>query len=292
MKMNWMFRTSIPAVTLVLLLCAGAGAQEQDKPATSTELKQIQVGLDEVMAELKAVRGDLNKVMVDVKAIKASQGRPKRQQRRPDTTVYNIDIGDSPIRGPKDAPVTIVEYVCYQCPFCVREEPVIKKVMDAYPDKVRRVFKHYPLAMHKKAKPAHAAAALAQKQKGTEGFWQMHDLIITDSRKIDISTLRGYAETVGLDLNEFDEVLGDPAKMDELLQKDLTEAKNYRVTGTPAVFINGLRLTPRKFEGYKARIDELLKGQAAPNIETMRIKPKIEVRRVEPTAPPANEPQE
>ena len=283
MKMNRMFRTSIPAVTLGLLLCAGAGAQEQDQPAASTELKEVQVGLDEVMAELKAIRGDLNKVMTDVKAIKAAQGRTKRQQRQPDTTVYNIDIGDSPIRGPKDAPVTIVEYVCYQCPFSVREDPVIKKVMETYPGQIRFVFKHYPLAMHKKAKPAHAAAALAQKQKGNEGFWQMHDLIITDNRKIDISDVRGYAETIGLDLNEFDELMKDPDKMGELLQKDLAGGKKYGVRGTPTVFINGLRLANRKFEGYKARIDEILKGKAAP---------KIAVKKVEPKAPPAPDLQE
>ena len=259
-----MFRTKLLAVVLGLLICGTAVGQTGANVPEATEAGEqaqpdVQAELAAIRAELQTVRNDLKRVLAELRTIKAAQGSPSaKPQRKVDTTVYNIDIGDSPIRGPKDAPVTIVEYVCFQCPYCARELPVIKQVMDAYPKDVRWVFKHFPLSFHKKAKPAHAAAALAYKQKGTEGFWQMHDLILGDYKKIDVADLRKHAETVGLDLAEFDAVMADPAQIDAFLSKDMTEAPKYGVRGTPSVFINGLRLARRGFDNYKARIDSIL----------------------------------
>ncbi len=260
MNKSWMFRTSILAVASGLVLCAGTVALAQDQPASAEELKQVQNELSEVKAELKAVRKDLKQVLNQLKTIKSGKGG-ERKRRPVDTTVYNIDIGDAPFRGPKDAPVTIVEYVDFQCPFCIREAPSITKVLAEYPDKVRWVFKHFPLQMHPKAKPAHAAAALAQKQKGNDGFWQYHDLILANPKKLTPADLRAHAEALGMDLAEFDEVMGDPAKINALLSADMSAARGYKVTGTPTVFINGLKLASRNFNGYKARIDEILKGK-------------------------------
>jgi len=269
MEKSWMFRTQLLAVVLGLLICGNAVGQTGENTAGATDTGKeaqadVQAELAAIKAELQAVRNDLKKVLAELRAVKAAQPKApaKPQQRKVDTTIYNIDIGDSPIRGPKDAPVTIVEYVCFQCPYCARELPVIKQVMDAYPKDVRWVFKHFPLSFHKKAKPAHAAAALAHKQKGTEGFWQMHDLILGDYKKIDVADLRKHAETVGLDLAEFDAVMADPAQIDALLSKDLTEAKKYGVQGTPSVFINGLKLSPRGLDKYKTRIDAILQKEA------------------------------
>ena len=266
MRRSWMFRTQILAVALGLLFGANAFGQQDvgSTPPASDEPADVQAELAAIKAELQALRSDLKMVLAELRAVKSAQGQGnKRQQRPPDTTVYKIDIGDSPIRGPENAPVTIVEYVDFQCPFCAKELPVIKQVMQAYPNDVRLVFKNFPLRFHPKAKPAHAAAELAHKQLGNEGFWKMHDLILADAKKIDVPDLRAHAESLGMDLGEFDEVMADEAKIDQLLNKDITEAKKYNVTGTPSVYIDGLKLSPRGFDNYKARIDALLKVKKA-----------------------------
>lgn len=182
----------------------------------------------------------------------------KQRQREAETMVYDIEIGSSPVLGPADAPVTIVEFADFQCPFCVREWPKIKKVLDDYAGKVRLVFKHYPLSFHDKAKPVHGAAEFANMTKGAEAFWKMHDMVIANPKKLEPATLRGYAESIGLDLVELDRLMGDAAKIDELLETDLSDARDYTVRGTPTVFINGLKLDPRTPENYKARIDQIL----------------------------------
>ena len=120
---------------------------------------------------------------------------------------------------------------------------------------MRLVLKHFPLSFHKKAKPAHAAVALAHK---VGKFWDMHDLIVAGPKKLDVADLRKHAESLGLDLNEFDTVMADPKLIDAVLAADMAEAKKCKVTGTPTILINGLKLVPRTPAGYKARIDELL----------------------------------
>lgn len=265
MKRYWVLDKQILAVVGVLLLCGNAIAQDEETAATTTEQlsqtqKEIQVELAGIKSELQAIRRDLAKVLSELKAVRAGQGKGKAKG-GPDTTVYKIEIGDSPIRGPKNAPVTIVEYASFACGYCIKEDPVIRKVMAAYPNDVRFVFKHYPL--WPKAEPAHAATAMALAQKGAEDFWKMHDLIVAGgTRKLDTPTLRKYAETLGMDLNEFDAVMGDPTKVKALVSKDAPGAKKCKVRGTPSVFINGLRLSSRGFDNYKARIDDILKKGA------------------------------
>ena len=163
------------------------------------------------------------------------------------------------VLGPKDAKVTIVEYVSFACGWCIREVPTLKKVLEANPKDVRWVFKHYP--MWPKANAAHAAAALALEQKGQEGFWQMHDMIMEGgAKKLNVPDLRGYAEKLGMDLEKFDAVMADSAKVEALAAQDTADAKKYRVTGTPAIFINGRRLSGRRtVENYQAQIDGILK---------------------------------
>lgn len=189
----------------------------------------------------------------------APKKAPPKKKKQPDTTIYDIDIGTSPVRGPADAPITIVEFTDFQCPFCIREWPRIKKILDQYPDKVRLVFKHFPLSFHEKAKAVHAAAKFAGQTAGTEAFWKMHDIIIDNPKKLAPSDLRRYAESLRLNLTEFDELMADETKMDELLKNDIAQARRCNVRGTPTVFINGRRLAKRSAETYKARIDQILK---------------------------------
>lgn len=175
-------------------------------------------------------------------------------------TIYDIAVGASPVRGADDAPVTIVEFADMQCSFCIREWPKLRQILDEYPEKVRLVFKHFPLSIHKKAKPAHAALELALREGGGETFWKMHDLIVSSPTKLDPSDLRVYAKSLKLDMGAFDAVLADRTKINELIGPALLEARKYGVRGTPTVFINGRRLTSRTMAAYKARIDQILNG--------------------------------
>jgi len=88
----------------------------------------------------------------------------------------------------------------------------------------------------------------------------MHDTILENRKKIDVADLRGYAESMGLNLGEFDKLMADEKKMDELLKADMAEARKCKVRGTPTVLINGLKLANRSLESYKKRIDAILKA--------------------------------
>ena len=191
----------------------------------------------------------------------ASKPIPKRPP--PDMTIYKINSDGAPFLGSEEAPVTIVEFGDFQCPYSVREYPKIQQILKQYPEKVRFVFKHYPLRFHKKAPPAHAAAELARREQGPKAFWKMHDLILANPKKLEISDLRRYAQTLNLDLNHFDSVMADPEKINDLLKTDLAEAKKCQVRATPTVLINGLKMTNRTLAGYQARINQILKKEVA-----------------------------
>lgn len=217
-----------------------------------------------VRTELKAVRHELHLLQADIKKVIAggNGGTPtpaKKATPRPvDTTVYAVNIGDSPTIGPKDALITIVEFTDLQCPYCIREYPKLKQIAQEYPDKVQVVFKHRPLAFHKKAKPAHAAVELARIEGGSESFWKMHDMIMAEPKKLEVTDLRAYAEMLGLDMARFDKVMADAEQIDALLKTDMAEADKCKVRGTPTVLVNGLKMTDRSIDGYKKRIDEIL----------------------------------
>jgi len=242
--------------------------QEEQKKSMEQEIQQLRSEMTGMRAELKSLQADIRKVLSELRGMRSSaaaKAKPK-PKRQPDTKVYNIDIGSSPIRGAKDAPVTIVEFADFQCPYCAREWPKLKQLLEQYPDKVRVVVKHFPLRFHKNAKPAHAAAEFAKRTAGTEAFWKMHDMILKNHRKLDVPTLRSYAESLGLDLEKFDKLMADPTAINAMVKPDMDEARKCGVRGTPTVLVNGLKMARRDINSYKARIDEILKTANKPKL--------------------------
>lgn len=234
-----------------------------ERDVASENMRALRSEMASLRKEVHLLRSGIRTLVTALEGnnkVVAKKAKPAAK-RPTDTTVYDVAVGSSPFLGAKDAAVTIVEFVDLQCPYCIREYPKLKEVLKAYPEKVQVVFKHKPLAFHAKAKPAHAAVELALQEKGSDAFWKMHDMIMAEPKKLDISDLRGYAEGVGLDLVKFDELMASKDKINELLKADMAEAKKCNVRGTPTVMINGLKLTDRSIEGYKKRIDELLKGK-------------------------------
>lgn len=253
-----------------------------ERSKDAEELRVLRSNLTAIRKDVHSLRSDMAKVLAELKSMKGSgtknvatspcggcskcgkkqQATAAKPKPKADTTVYDIAIGDSPVLGSKDASVTIVEFADFQCPYCIREYPKIKEVLGEYKDKVRFVFKHRPLSFHKKAKAVHAVTELAKQRAGEDAFWTVHDKIIANPKKLEISDLREYAGAVDLDMGEFDKLVGDKQAMDALLKGDLAEASKCKARGTPTVFINGMRLADRSVAGYKARIDAILKKPA------------------------------
>jgi len=171
---------------------------------------------------------------------------------------YTVDVGTAPIRGGKDAKLTIVEFSDFQCPFCSRVNPTLLQLNQAYGDKVRVAFKHLPLRIHPDSPAAHAAAEAAHRQGK---FWEMHDKIFANQRELKPEKFRDYAKEIGLDLVKFEKDLASP-DVKKRIDADSQEADKLGVSGTPAFFINGRYLSgAQPFESFKKMIDEeLAKG--------------------------------
>jgi protein-disulfide isomerase len=142
---------------------------------------------------------------------------------------------DDPARGSPQAPVTLVLFSDFQCPFCARVEPTLQEVQKAYGDKVRIVWKHQPLSFHPNALPA-AEAAEAAREQGK--FWQMHDRLFAAQRELSPDTYERIARDLGLDLRRFQEGTRS-GKHRARIQEDQQLATRVGALGTPTLFVNG-----------------------------------------------------
>jgi protein-disulfide isomerase len=161
-----------------------------------------------------------------------------------------------PARGPADAPVTIIEFSDYQCPFCRRAEPTVKQVLDTYEGKVRFVFRHFPLdRIHPQARGASEAAACAAEQGK---FWEYHAELFSGDGQLDRPALDAAAQKTGLDAAAFKTCV-DERKTQKLVEGDVEAGEEAGVSGTPAFFINGIPLRGAlPFEEFQKVIDEEL----------------------------------
>ena len=162
-----------------------------------------------------------------------------------------------PAIGPENAPVTIVEFSDYQCPYCKRAEPVIQQVLERYPDQVRFVYRHFPLdRIHPQARGASEAAACANEQGR---FWDFHAKLFAADAKFDADSLRQYASDLELDLEAFQTCV-DERRFQADIEADLVEGRQAGVSGTPAFFVNGIRIKgARPFDAFAEIIEEELR---------------------------------
>ena len=139
------------------------------------------------------------------------------------------------VRGNPDAPVTVVEYGDYECPYCAAAAPVLRKLVDESDGQVRLVFRNFPLA---EPHPFALTAALAAEAAGAQGsFWPMHDLLFTKQDRLEDVALRAYADRLGLDGSL---VVGEPAQQfADKVEADFAAGLAAGVSGTPTLFING-----------------------------------------------------
>lgn len=173
------------------------------------------------------------------------------------SSLIQVATEGRPYLGPEDAPVTIVEFTDYECPFCGRHfRETLPQLFTEYEGEIKYVVLNFPIsAVHPFAEKAAEAAECAYDQGF---FWEYHDLLFQNSQALGTDRLKGYAREIGMDSEAFDMCLDSGAKTERVLQ-DFRDGRSYSVTGTPTFFINGQALVgAQPFSSFQTVIDAAL----------------------------------
>ena len=222
----------------------------------------------QMKTQIATLNQNIETMQADITAIKSRPASPGAAPAPPPVVEKVVSIDDDPIKGDKDAPVTIIEFSDYECPFCRRNyEQVYKKIDEEYVSngKVRVVFRDFPLGFHKLAIPAAVAANCA----GEQGkYWEVHDFLFENPDKLDKTAVLNASDEIGLDKSKFEACINDKSKEAEIT-KDFQDGQKYGVRGTPSFFI-GKTTESGEMKGvfvrgaqpysvFKQHIDETLK---------------------------------
>ncbi len=215
--------------------------------------------------ELETQNEKVASLTKEVETLKKSPAKRQRTPEPPKEVIVSID--DDPVKGDPKAPVTLVEFSDYQCPYCRKfHNQVLKKIEEDYikTGKVKYIFRDFPLGFHKKAIPAAIAANCAGEQ---DKYWLLNDFLFDNPNKLDTDQVLEAAKDLDLNYAKFESCLNDNNHEAEI-KKDMSEGSKYGVRGTPSVFLGksgddkefkGLYLRGfRSYEFYKAEIDKLL----------------------------------
>ncbi len=154
------------------------------------------------------------------------------------TLTTPVTEGRDHIQGPAGAPVTLVEYGDYECPYCGAAYPILKEVQARMGERLRFVFRNFPISTsHPHAEQAAEAAEAAAVQGR---FWEMHDLLYENQRRLEDSDLHGYAERLELDVQSFDQQLAEHVNAPRV-HEDFMSGVRSGVNGTPTFYVNGAR---------------------------------------------------
>lgn len=138
--------------------------------------------------------------------------------------------------GPEHAPVVLVEYGDFECPICKQAAPTVRMLLERFTNRVRLVFRHFPL---EEAHPHALAAAEAAESAGEQGkFWEMHDLLLANQAHLTLHHLNGYAERLGLDMARFTAEMDDHLYLQRVREHQLS-GRSSHVRSTPGFFVNG-----------------------------------------------------
>ena len=238
---------------LVILVASPAGAESITKEQGEAILK-----------ELKQIRKELEE-------IKKAGLRGRRGPVRP--TTAKVATKDSPALGDPDAPITLVEFTDYQCPFCRKFYiNTLSKIKEQYiiPGKVRLVLRDLPLGFHAKARPAAKAAHCAREQGK---FWEMHDALFEGGGKLNSEDFTHFAEQIGVDDFPFQECMAS-SRHDQAIDRDIADAGKASIRGTPGFVLGkttedeiqgSLISGAQSFSSFKSQIDRLLAKLKVPS---------------------------
>lgn len=239
-------------ILLSLTFFVGCIGNDEKDSALNLRLKDIESSQQILLTKVETIEESQKEIMKLLKSgVQPKQAKPGIDYNK----VNNIPVANSPVRGNVNAPITVVEFSDFECPYCSKLQPTLKQVLEAYPDKVRLVYKEFPLSFHKQAKNA-SKAALSAGEQGK--YWEMHDLIFKDYNKLNEEKFKGYAVKLGLDMERFMKDY-QSNKYDAQIQRDINLGTSVGVRGTPSLFMNGKRMGARSFDAFKTLIEGYLK---------------------------------
>jgi len=177
--------------------------------------------------------------------------------KKPTRPRVEIPIGDAPVLGNKNAPITIIEYSDFQCPYCAKAEDTVKQLQKNYGDKIKIVYKQYPLGFHKDAFKASEASLCAHEQSN-DLFWKLHDYMLENPRKLSLKNLKNKSKDLGIDAKQFSQCL-DSGKYTNRVHQEIAEGNRYGVQATPMFFVNGIVVRgAQPYQVFAKIIDEEL----------------------------------
>jgi protein-disulfide isomerase len=231
------------AVTALLLSSAAEAGSDDD---TAARLRRLE-------AQVEALQKRVDTLEARPAAPPPSPGLPVQ-----DAAVV-LPVDGSPIKGDKRAPVDLVVFTDFQCPFCARTHPLFMDVL-ASPQlkgKVRLIYKYFPLSFHKDAKPAALMAMAVRELGGDEAFWRYAGLLFDNQRSLDADHLARLADDAGVDGRRAAGLVQQNAERYEaVLRTDYKVAEKAHVRGTPQIFVGGWELRTRSVDGVVALIKE------------------------------------
>ena len=191
--------------------------------------------------------------------LNANNNQPNNPSQGSNPTV-SVSVDDDAVLGDPNAPITIIEFSDYQCPYCGRFwSQTLPQLKEQYIDtgKAKLVYRDFPLvSIHQYAEKAAEAAEAARELGGDEAYFEMHDKIFANQNALTISDLKQYARQIGLDGNQFDSLL-DSGKYADEVQEDFEDGAKAGVQGTPTFFINGQMLVgAQPFSAFQQVIEQ------------------------------------
>ena len=268
---DWQNATSLPAVDL-----GGMTATQQTKALHALRTEECSCGCGMKVAECRvkdpgcSFSKGLASVTVDAikkgksEAAAVAEAKASKYAHPPEHKLLDdpvtIPTANSPVNGPANAPITLVEFSDFQCPYCYKAVAQLNAILKAYPTQVKLIFKQFPLVDSHPQAAISAAAALAAKQQGK--FWELHDLMFANHGNLSRQGIMQWAAGIGLDMKRFIADLDSPA-VKQALQKDMQDGEKAGVDATPTVFIDGQRYNGSlTLEAVKPIIDGELKKLA------------------------------
>jgi 2-hydroxychromene-2-carboxylate isomerase len=217
----------------------------------------VAVPIATCVAEKRPCAGCMPAAQAIAKAVREGMTREQVEElyneRFNAASARTIPLEGSPSRGPEGAPVVVVEFADFECPFCQKIAPELDTTWEARKDKVRFVYKFLPLTMHPHGEVA-ARAAIAAQMQGK--FWEMHQKLFANGKHLEGPDLEGYARAIGLDLVRFRADMDSPA-VKARIEEDRKLSDSLGVKGTPTIFIDG-----REYDS-KVDLNEWIDGELA-----------------------------
>ncbi len=194
----------------------------------------------------------------DAGILNEAQPQQPSQEQGQQPSRIEVSVGDNPRSiGPEDAPITIIEFSDYRCPFCAKVRPTIKQILETYGNKIRFVFRDFPILGPESQKAAEAARCANEQGK----FWEYQALLFANQQALDVPNLKQFAADLGLNTSDFNDCLNS-RKMAQKIEKDIRDGQNYGVRGTPTFFVNGILVSgAQPFQVFQEIIERELNNR-------------------------------